>query len=71
MKQQKVLKMEKENKNEFHAYWQCPNCNIVNIDIADNILLDIKSFECKNCGKKYTLRKKITQILCQPLMLSL
>jgi len=61
--------MEKKiTKNEFHAYWQCPDCGNSNMDIADNFLLNIRKFECTKCGKKYSLKKEFTQILCSPLV---
>jgi len=61
--------MEKKlNSNEFHAYWQCPNCDNANMDIVDKFLLEIREFECKKCKKKYRLKIKVTQVLCQPLI---
>lgn len=67
------MKTKEKATNEFHAYWQCPACEYVNMDIADNFLLDIREFKCCLCGKKYSLKrihelevKDFTQVLCQP-----
>lgn len=58
---------KEKKKNEFHAYWQCPKCEKVNIDTATDTCFEMKKFECKHCNLKVNLIKKITQVLCNPL----
>jgi len=59
--------MKEKNKNDFHAYWQCPNCKHANMSIASNDSLEMEKFECSFCKKKYSLIKAVTQVLCNPL----
>ena len=53
--------------NEFEVFWQCPKCKHPNKTIANDALLDLGKFKCKECDKIYALRKKITQVLCEPI----
>lgn len=52
--------------NEFEVFWQCPKCKHPNRAIANDVLLSLHSFKCKQCNVLYTLRKNITQVLCEP-----
>jgi len=64
--------MSKEIKNnEFEVFWQCPKCKCSNRTITNNILLNLSKFKCKECNKIYALRKNITQVLCEPVSISI
>jgi len=56
-----------EKLNEFEVFWQCPKCGCPNRSITTNVLLSLSKFKCKECDKVYALRKKITQVLCEPM----
>ena len=62
------MKEKKISTNEFHAYWQCPNCGVVNMDIADDFIIIMKTHQCTSCKKEYILKKEMTQVLCQPMV---
>jgi len=59
--------LKEKKKDEFHAYWQCPNCEKVNMNIATDDCLEMKNFSCQHCKHRVTLIKAVTQVLCSPL----
>ena len=54
-----------EGLNECELIWQCPDCGCVNHNDGANVLL--VNFKCKQCNEIYALRKKIIQVLCEPI----
>ena len=56
-----------EKLNEFEVFWQCPKCGCPNRSVTTDVLLSLSKFKCKECDKIYALRKKIIQVLCEPM----